>query len=141
MADYGLEAHESLIKAIVSRWDQGWANFDAVLASQDYADDADWTNAFGVSRRGREEIFQYLRNIYQSPQVTSRRSTSSISSIRFVRPDIAVVTSYRETAGQKTASGTEYPLRKTRDLRVLAFDHGTWKVTSHLVADEKEALP
>ncbi|WP_287111478.1 SgcJ/EcaC family oxidoreductase [Methylobacillus sp.] len=141
MVDGGLEAHESLIKAIVSRWDQGWADFDAALASRDYAEDADWINAFGVFKHGRKEIFQYLRNIYHSPQVTSRRSTSSISSIHFIRPDIAVVTSYRETAGQKTASGAEYPLRKTRDLRVLAFEHGLWKIASHLVADEKAALP
>lgn len=132
---------EAAIREIIARWDNGWVNFDAAIASQDYADDADWTNAFGLSRKGRPEILQFLERLYKSPQITPRRSTPSQSVIRFPRPDIAVAASYRETVGQKTASGGEYPTRKTRDLRVLVRDNGRWVIVSHLIADEKETRP
>lgn len=141
------KADEAAIREIIDHWDQGWAKFDPTLASQDYADDADWTNAFGISRKGRPEIFQFLEKIYKSPQMTPRRSTPSQSTIRFPRSDIAVAASYRETVGQKTASGDVYPTRKTRDLRILArlpstkADGGRWVIVSHLIADEKETRP
>jgi uncharacterized protein (TIGR02246 family) len=135
------KADEAAIREIIGRWDKGWADFDAALASQNYADDADWTNAFGLSRKGRPEILQFLAKIYKSPQMTPRRSTPSQSVIRFPRPDIAVAASYRETVGQKTPSGDVYPTRKTRDLRILARDSGRWVIVSHLIADEKEAKP
>jgi hypothetical protein len=51
------------------------------------------------------------------------------------------VSSYRETADQTTASGAEYPTRKTHDLRVIVRDEGAWSIRSHLVMDEKEILP
>lgn len=133
-------ADVAAIEVIIQRWDAGWAAFDAALAAQDYADDADWTNAFGISRKGRAEIHSYLHSIYQKPQLTSRKSTSSISSIRFISHEVAIATSYRETVGQKTPSGAEYPTRKTRDSRVLLLVKGKWEVVSHLVADQKEAL-
>jgi len=128
------------IEAVIQRWDAGWVAFDAALASQDYADDADWTNAFGIYRKGRAEIHSYLHHIYQTPQLVFRKSTPSVSSIRFISHEVAVVISYRETVGQKTLSGAEYPTRKTRDSRVLLLVKGKWEVVSHLVADQKEAL-
>lgn len=135
------QADEAAIRAIVERWDNGWARFDADLASQDYAADADWTNAFGLSRKGRTEIHEFLARIYKSAQITPRRSTPSRSEIRFPRPDVAAAASYRETVGQKTQSGDVYPTRKTRDLRVLVKENGRWVIVSHLIADEKEARP
>ncbi len=132
---------EAAIKQVIAHWDAGWEKFDATIASQDYAEDADWTNSFGISKKGKAEIHQFLEKLYKSPQITPRKSTPSASTIKFVRPDVAVASSYRETVGQKTSSGAEYPTRKTRDLRVLVLDKGKWVVASHLIADEKETRP
>ncbi|MFT3926972.1 MAG: nuclear transport factor 2 family protein [Myxococcales bacterium] len=137
----GRQGDERVITEIITRWDEGWKNFDAELASRDYAADADWTNAFGHGARGKTAIFDYLAKIYQSPQMRSRKSTPSQTSLRFVGPDVAVASSYRETVGQKTASGAEYPTRKTHDLRVFARSKGRWSIVSHLIMDEKETKP
>jgi hypothetical protein len=51
---------ERAILEVVSRWDQGWKTFNAELASRDYAPDADWTNAFGLPKRGKVEIVSHL---------------------------------------------------------------------------------
>ena len=132
---------ETAIKEIIASWDQGWKDFDAALATRDYAPDADWTNAFGVSRKGQPEIYKFLADFYKHPGTRSRKSTPSKTTIRFLRPDIAVASSYRETIGQKTASGAEYPTRKTHDQRVFVRDKGKWSIISHLIMDEKEVRP
>jgi len=132
---------ELAIRQLIANWDQGWKVFDAELATRDYSADADWTNAFGLSRKGRAEIHKFLENFYTAPGTRSRTSTPSTTTIRFIRPDIAAATSYRETVGQKTASGAEYPKRKTHDLRLLTREKGKWSIVSHLIMDEKETRP
>ena len=132
---------EAAIKQLIANWDQGWKVFDAELATRDYATDADWTNAFGLSRKGQAEIHKFLADFYTHRGTRSRRSTPSTTTVRFLRPDIAAASSYRETVGQKTASGAEYPTRKTHDLRVLVRDKGKWSIVSHLIMDEKETRP
>lgn len=132
---------ESAIRQIVADWDQGWKVFDAGLTTRGYAGDADWTNAFGISRKGQAEIHKFLTDLYRNPGIRSRQSTPSTTTIRFIRPDIAAATSYRETVGQKSASGAAYPTRKTHDLRLLVRDKGTWSIVNHLIMDEKETRP
>jgi len=136
-----VQADERAILEVIAHWDQGWRDFNAELASRDYSADADWTNAFGLSRKGKAEIHEFLAKIYQSSAIRPRKSTPSKTSVRFVTPDIAAATSYRETVGQKTHSGGEYPTRKTHDLRVLVRTHGKWLVVSHLIMDEKDVRP
>lgn len=132
---------EAAIRQAIANWDAGWRNFDDEIISRDYADDADWTNAFGVPRQGRAAIRAYLAKGLASPEWRSRRSTPSTVDIRFLKPDIAVVRSSRQTTGQKTASGQEYPVRKTHDLRVFVLKDGRWLIASHLIMDEKEVRP
>lgn len=129
------------IQAIISNWDRGWKEFNAALATKDFATDADWTNAFGRVRKGRAAVEEYLGGQFALPQMRSRTSTPSTVSIRFVKPDVAVVNSTRETSGQRSASGAPYPVRKTHDLRVFVNDQGRWWIVSHLIMDEKEVLP
>ena len=132
---------ESAIRRAIGNWDRGWKDFNGRLATQDYADDADWTNAFGRTKKGRGEIEKYLTDLFKTPGIRSRTTTPSTVDIRFVRPDVAVVTSSRETTGQRTASGAEYSTRETHDLRVMANQNGRWVVIAHLIMDEKEVRP
>jgi uncharacterized protein (TIGR02246 family) len=137
----GSQTDEAAIKQVIANWDNGWKGFDATLATQDYATDADWTNAFGESAKGRVGIHQYLANLYTKPGIRSRKSTPSTSSVRFVQSNVAAVSSYRETVGQRSASGAAYPTRKTHDLRIVVREKGHWLIVSHLIMDEKEARP
>ena len=138
-ADHTKDA--AAIQAIIANWDRGWKDFDAALATKDYATDADWTNAFGRPRKGRAAIEEFLGGQFALPQMRSRVSTPSTMSIRFVKPDVAVVTSDRQTSGQRSASGATYPVRKTHDLRVFMNDQGRWWIVSHIIMDEKEVVP
>ena len=37
------------IMAAIDHWERAWESHDARLASADYSDDADWTNALGCA--------------------------------------------------------------------------------------------
>jgi hypothetical protein len=70
-----------------------------------------------------------------------RETSPSRISIRYVRPDVAVVWSYYETVGQSSLSGkNKYPPRKTHSLRVLTKEKGRWWIVSQLIMDEKTRL-
>jgi len=43
---------EAAVRAVVLHWQQSWDNFDPSVLQGDYADDADWLNAFGVRIKG-----------------------------------------------------------------------------------------
>ena len=139
--DSGHAEDEAVIRRIVANWDRGWKDFEPEVATVDYADDADWVNAFGKARTGRSEIRKYLATLFTTPEIRSRQSTPSTVVIRFIRPDVAAVSSFRETVGQKSASGREYPTRKTHDLRVIVKQADQWRIISHMIMDEKDVLP
>ena len=42
----------------------GFRDRDAEALQAVYSDDADWVNAFGTVKRGREEIVDYLRGLF-----------------------------------------------------------------------------
>jgi hypothetical protein len=53
------QADEAAIRAIVSHWQQAWDNFNASVLDGDYAEDADWINAFGAKEKGATKIMLY----------------------------------------------------------------------------------
>jgi len=42
----------------------GFRNRDAEALRAVYSDDADWVNAFGTVKRGRDDIVEYLRGLF-----------------------------------------------------------------------------
>ena len=59
---------EAIMQAI-ERWENAWKTKNAELAARDYSEDADWTNAFGMRRLGRESIESLLADIFKMPTV------------------------------------------------------------------------
>src|SRR5215510_12731228 len=82
---------EAVIRKALENWNEGWDTFNAQLASMDYADDADWLNAFGVKKKGRAEIEKFLAEIFARPDLKEARFKTTGLSIRFISPDVAVV--------------------------------------------------
>src|SRR5205823_3893091 len=70
--------------SLVERNIAAFRDFDAGRVSGTYADDADWTNAFGVRRRGRGDIREFLTDLFAHPQFLARaQSGPSEMSMRF----------------------------------------------------------
>lgn len=129
------EAVEAILRELRQRAREG----DAARAAALYADDADWMNAFGVRRRGRVEIEAWLRRLNESPGYRAGQVTHSTpEEIQFLRPDLAVVHRYLEISGQRSAAGTELPVRRTHHLLVLSKESGRWVIACHYIMDERD---
>ena len=118
------------IRTLVDHWREMWDRFDASSLQNDYADDADFVNAFGTRLKGRAEIVAFAARVVQRPNVQDRRTTWSPPLIRFVRPDVAVVSRDYETAGFRTLSGHAF---NQGIPRVLALDASASSATESYV--------
>lgn len=105
-----------------------------------YAADADWTNAFGTSRKGAEEIISYLQGLYADEHFGAGKPTGPPqASIRFLGEDVAVVKTYIEREGQQTADGGQLGLRRNHSLKVLQRQgDDRWLIVSDIYMDARE---
>src|SRR5262245_32174234 len=75
-----------------------------------YVADADWTNAFGTTRSGRDAIVTYLSGLFADPHFGAGRFAGPPQvSVRAVTDDVVVAKTYVEIAGQQTSDGKELP--------------------------------
>jgi uncharacterized protein (TIGR02246 family) len=126
------------IEKAVENWFSAWAQKDVRLAVQDYAEDADWINAFGRTCKGRPDLEMTIGEIFSSPYVMAGRDRIVGLEIRFVGPDVALATTRIERTGQLTPSGEPLGTRHTTHLRVFSRTPAGWKIASHLISDARE---
>jgi uncharacterized protein (TIGR02246 family) len=127
---------EAVVKTIVDHWRQAWERFDASVLQEDYAEDADWLNAFGVRKSGSADIVAYVAQVVKRSDLQGRRTTWGEIRVRFVRGDIA--TAYRDyqTLGHKTPDGRELAERRTHAYWLLVKEAGKWRIASHIISDQ-----
>ena len=130
-------ADTTAIMDAMENWNRGWREKDVALATQDYEDQIDWTNAFGHRVQSRRELESLLREIFGYPFVMAGRSKTDYAEIRFLKPRVALVRSRNIREGQKLSDGTPLPTRYTNHLRVFEKRGGQWKIVSHLIGDER----
>ena len=132
------DADEAAILATFESWNQGWATGDAAMAVQDYADDTDWTNAFGDRFQSRQTLQEGLEHIFSLGFVMAGQSAGNeYADVTFLGPDIALVRSKLVRAGQETSTGETMPDRHINHLRVLQRRGNRWLIVSHLIAQEQ----
>lgn len=127
-----------LVEKVIENWNQGWLKKDAKLTAKDYSDDADWTNAFGMKKKGRSEIEQFLTEVFSLPFVMAGQSKIVEQSVRVVKPDVALVVTRVERVGQQTPTGGAMGTRQTSHLRVLLKVGNEWKIINHLISDARD---
>jgi uncharacterized protein (TIGR02246 family) len=117
-----------------------FASRNADLLREVYAADADWTNAFGTTRSGRDAIVAYLRGLFADAHFGAGRLAGPPQvSVRPVTDDVVVAKTFVEIAGQQTAGGNELPTRRNHSLKVLARQpDGRWLIVSEIYMDARD---
>jgi uncharacterized protein (TIGR02246 family) len=137
----GLEQMEdgdrAAIAATVTRMFTGFATRDAELLREVYTDDADWINAFGTVRRGRDDIVTYLHGLFADPNFDDGRVVALPEcSLRRLDRDNALVHAHLQIEGQGLVGGGTIPLRDNHSLRVIARQSdNTWRIVSEMFSD------
>lgn len=133
------EADKKEILRTFDSWDQGWAQRDVDLAVQDYADDTDWTNAFGDRFQGKQALRDGLEFVFGLDFVMSGDSAgNAFEDVTFLGPDVAMVRSQLVRSGQETSTGEAMPDRHINHLRVFQKRDERWLIVSHLISDARE---
>ncbi len=133
-----VEDSEAVLRTLDS-WNRGWAEEDAALAVEAYAEDADWTNAFGRRHQGREALKEGLEFIFGLGFVMAGDSgENEFTDLTFLTPDVALIRSKLVRTGQRTSTGEVMPDRHIHHLRVLQRRDGSWQIVSHLIAQAQE---
>jgi uncharacterized protein (TIGR02246 family) len=130
---------EAAIRTIVNHWQQSWENFDASVLAEDYTEDADWLNAFGVRIKGGAKIVEFVSKVVKRATVQGRHTTWGEPTVRFVRPDVALASRDYTTVGHKTLNGQEMPQRNTHSTWLLTKDGARWRIASQVICDDNAA--
>lgn len=124
----------AVLKTIES-WNSGWSEGNATLAVADYAENADWTNAFGDRVVSRDSLRSTLEFIFGLDFVMAGDSgDNEYEDVTFLSPDIALIRSKLVRTGQRTGAGTVMPDRNIHHLRVVQKLNGRWQIISHLIS-------
>ncbi len=133
------DADEKAILETFNSWNQGWVESDAALAVKDYADDTDWTNAFGDRLQGKVALREGLEYIFSLGFVMAGDSAENeYADVRFLGEDVAIVRSKLVRTGQRTSTGEAMPDRHINHLRVYEKRAGRWLIVSHLISQAQE---
>jgi uncharacterized protein (TIGR02246 family) len=137
-AQQTISAGDSLaILSAVERWEEAWRTHDPILASQDYSDDADWTNAFGMRRFGRAAIQELIEEVFRLGFVMAGETEYEYHDFMVLRPDVVLLRSRAIRTGQQLPDGTVEEPRRTNHLRTFVRRTGDWLIVSHLIGDER----
>jgi uncharacterized protein (TIGR02246 family) len=117
-----------------------FASRNADILREVYVADADWTNAFGTTRSGRDAIVAYLKGLFADVHFGAGRLAGPPRvSVRPVTDDVVVARTFVEIAGQQTADGKELPTRRNHSLKVLARQpDGRWLIVSEIYMDARD---
>jgi uncharacterized protein (TIGR02246 family) len=132
-------ADSAAVLRTLDSWNQGWAKADAALAVQAYAEDADWTNAFGDRIIGRDSLKKTLDFIFSLDFVMAGDSgDNEFADLTFLTPDVALLRSKLVRVGQQMQTGETMPDRHVHHLRVYQRRDGAWQIVSHLISQAHE---
>lgn len=126
------------IDGALANWLAGWEQKDVELAVRNYSEDADFTNAFGMTRQGQDEIRDLLSEVFNFGFVMAGDTVYAPPALRFLTPEIALVRTSAEREGQLTAEGESLGVRRTIHLREFEKRDGEWMIVSHLISDARD---
>lgn len=120
-------ADETAIRDIVKQLENGWNTHDGKIFAAPFAPDADYVVVNGFYIKGKEAIERGHNRIFTTVYKDSH-NLSTVKSIRFLRPDVAIAhvgwhLEYKNEAGEMIKGDALTTL-------VFAKENGKWGITA-----------
>jgi len=114
----------------------GFRDRDAEALHAVYSDDADWVNAFGTVKRGREAIVGYLTGLFADDNFNRGQPEGPPeTSFRVLTPEVVLVSAHLRIKGQGVVGGGTLD-RDNFSLRALQRQvDGSWLIVSEMFQD------
>src|SRR6201985_1678543 len=115
---------------------KGFRGRDAEALHPVYSDDADWVNAFGTVKRGREEIVDYLRGLFADDNFNRGEPEGPPeTSFRVLTSEVVLASAHLRSKGQGLVVGGTLD-RDNFSLRALQRQaDGSWLIVSEMLQD------
>jgi uncharacterized protein (TIGR02246 family) len=123
-----VQPDEKPIQQLVSAFLSAWNQHDAHAFAETFAEDADFTNIYGVGASGRTAIEKFHAAVFETIFKQSHQTTTDVR-IRFITPDIASVDVHWEMTGSTARDGTPIPIRKGLLNWIVTNRGGRWLIT------------
>jgi uncharacterized protein (TIGR02246 family) len=139
-----LSSDELAIRNIIQEEITAWNAGDGVAYARHFAADGTFTNVRGQFFTGRQAFIDRHDFVFKG-QFHGSTLKQDIVSLKFVRPDVAVVEVLTSVTGiQKLSPGTNTDDKgrlRTRLLQVIVKDGGEWKIVAYHNVDVKSDIP
>lgn len=101
-----------------------------------YSDDADWVNAFGTVKCGRDDIVEYLRGLFADDNFNrGELAGAPETSFKVLTPEVVLVSAHLQVKGQGLLGGGTLD-RDNFSLRApQRQDDGSWLIVSEMFQD------
>ena len=111
-------------------------NRDAEALHAVYSDDADWVNAFGTVKRGRDAIVGYLTGLFADDNFNRGQPEGPPETgFRVLTPEVVLVSAHLRIKGQGVVGGGTLD-RDNFSLRALQRQvDGSWRIVSEMFQD------
>ena len=83
-----------------------------------YSDNADWVNAFGTVKRGRDDIVEYLRGLFADDNFNrGELAGPPETSFKVLTPEVVLVSAHLQVKGQGLVGGARLTATTSRYAR------------------------
>lgn len=122
-------ADEKDIRSISSQFQDAWNKADAKMLADLFLTDGDYVSSTGRTARGRAEVekafAQQWAGVYKGTKIAL-----TVTTVHFVRKDVAIVDGAFDVTGMKDASGKVLPARSGLSTIVAAKKGDRWYVAA-----------
>ena len=123
------QADEDAIRRIVAEMTAASSRGDATAVTGMHARDADFVTGRGERFTGAAEIERRLSAIFAARGVAVNVTIMDVT-VRFVRPDVAIVHVTNELRGLTGPDGQQLPAQQELSIRVFTKDDATWRAAA-----------
>ncbi|WP_420603476.1 hypothetical protein [Flagellimonas sp.] len=123
-----------VIDQTIKDWDKAWETKNLELALKHYADQTDWTNAFGDRVQSKEELKDLLGFIFNMDFVMAGENNYGENEITFINDSTVTVRSQNIRKNQEWADGTKMDDRYINHLRIYQKRNDVWLITNHMIS-------
>lgn len=127
------------IQGLMRRFGEARRAGDARATAAAFADDAEWTNAFGDVVRGSDNLETFLGWLFSGDDETTREGESTQYrplSLRYLGDDAAVLHGLTMSTRGEARSGEG--ARRVHITWVLAKQNGEWRIVHQMIMDARD---
>jgi len=127
---YASDEDETAIRALIEERRVAWNAQDTDAYSRILTEDADIWSATGRSAYGREEVIKLYLEQRKGTYRTANISSTQVTRIKLVRPEVALVDAEGELTGARSSDGAMLPPIKGQVLFLVVRENGRWLISS-----------